>query len=130
MATDIFLDPVTNDIQLDDNKIMRLTANRQESSRQQVQISLSTFRGEWFVNTLAGIPYIANDFNNIQLMGISRKSLFDISIKEDILARENIVRLESYNSVFDRRARTLTVDFIAITETGEVIPVENLEIET
>lgn len=127
MATDIYLDPTTDDIDLT-NKSIRLTENIEESSRQQVLIDLSTFQGEWFANIVAGIPYLANDDNPIQLMGQTETTNFDIYIKGSILARENITSLDSYESSFDRQERTLTVSFTAITATGEVVTVSNLSI--
>lgn len=127
MAKDIYLNPVTGDIDLN-NKSMRLTSDIPESSRQQVLIDLSTFTGEWFANILAGIPYLANDSNPIQLMGQSTTLNFDIAIKGNILSRENISSLSSYTSSFDKGDRTLTVSFTAVTNTGEEITIENLPI--
>jgi hypothetical protein len=127
MAVDIFLNPNTNDIDFVNNT-MRLTQNIQESSRQQVLIDLSTFKGEWFFDIQAGIAYLKNDNNQEQLLGTSDKSLFDVAIKGSITSRENIVEILSYSSVFDRQARTLTVSFEATTNTGEVVSVEALPI--
>lgn len=127
MAKDIFLNLVTGDIDLT-NKSMRLTSSIPESSRQQVQIDLSTFLGEWFANILAGIPYLANDNNPVQLLGQSETINFDIAIKGNILARENITEISVYESSFDRAERILTVSFTAITSTGEEIVVVNLPI--
>ena len=82
--TDIFLDPLTNDIDLVNN-VMRLTANTEELSRQRVQIWLGIFKGEWFFNIVAGIPYLANDNNPVQLLGVgTNKDAFDREIKEGI----------------------------------------------
>lgn len=127
MSIDFYLDPVTNDIDLT-NKSMRLTNSIPESSRQQVLIDLLTFRGEWFANILAGVPYLANDNNPIQLMGQSEKTNFDIAIKGSILSRENITSLVAYESSFNRAERSLTVSFTAITNTGEEVVVEDLPI--
>jgi hypothetical protein len=127
VAKDIFLNLVTGDIDLT-NKSMRLTSSIPESSRQQVQIDLSTFLGEWFANILAGIPYLANDNNPVQLLGQSETINFDIAIKGNILARENITEISVYESSFDRAERILTVSFTAITSTGEEIVVVNLPI--
>ena len=127
MAVDFLLDS-TGDINLNDNNSISLTSNIEESSKQQVLIWLSVFRGEWFANTLAGIPYLNNDSNSEQLMGTSNKSLFDVTIREGILTRENIQRLVSYESVFNRAQRTLTVSFSAITDSGEVVTVEDISV--
>lgn len=127
MAVDIFLDN-TGDIALENN-VMRLTANIQESSRQQVEISLSTFRGEWLFNTLAGIPWLANSNNPIQLLSKdTSKNLIDSFIKEDVLARENITEITFYESNVDPRTRVMTLSFACLTTEGDVVSIEDLEI--
>jgi len=123
MAVDIFLDPITNDISLNGNFTMRLTANVEESSRQQVQISLSTFKGELFSDIDAGIPYVKNNNNEVNALGERSKRFIDTLIQADILARENIVRIVSYESTLDKAAGQLDVKAMALTNTGEVIPV-------
>ena len=128
MAVDIFLNQATDDIDLTSNKTMRLTSNIEESSRQQVLITLATFKGEWFANILAGIPYLVNDENTEQLLGDTETINFDIAIKNGILTRENITSLTTYSSSFDRKERILTVSFTATTNKGEVITVQDLTI--
>lgn len=124
---DIFLDPLTNDIQLTNN-VMRLVTSTEELSRQRVQIWLGIFKGEWFYNIVAGIPYLANDNNPEQLMGIgTNKDAFDRAIKEGIVTREGIVELESYSSTLNNSTRTLTISFEASTLTG-TIAVEDIAI--
>jgi hypothetical protein len=125
--TDIFLDPLTNDIQLTNN-VMRLTANTEELSRQRVQIWLGIFKGEWFANITAGIPYLVNDNNPEQLLGVTSKATFDLFIKTGITTRSGIVDLLSYSSTLDNSTRTLTISFEASTETGEIVSVDNVTI--
>lgn len=128
MAVDIYLDPQTGDIALENN-VMRLTQNIQESSRQQVAISLGTFKGEWLFNILAGIPWLANDNNPIQLLGKDgNKNLIDMFIKEDILNRENITEILSYSSEVNIASREMSVSFQCLTNFGEVITVDNLTV--
>lgn len=127
MAKDIYLNPLTNDIDLT-NKRMRLTESIPESSRQQVYIDLHTFQGEWYANILAGVPYLANDTNAIQLLGKTSKDTFDITIKGNILSRENIISLTSYSSELNKATRNITINFVAKTNTGEEITIQNLPI--
>lgn len=125
MTIDLYIDPETNDLAIENNTI-RLTQTLQESSRQQCSISLRTFRGEWVYNTEAGIPYLANDNNPIQLLGKVNKGVIDAYIKEDILARENITKIVSYSSSLDPVTREYTVSFTAQTNAGEIVSFENL----
>lgn len=123
MAVDFFLDPKTNDIDISNNFTMRTTANIEESSRQQVQISLGTFKGEWFADINAGIPYLRNDNNTVKALGEEPKAFIDALIQDDILSRENIVSITSYESTFTRATGELEVVASATTKQGDVIPV-------
>lgn len=125
--TDIYLDPVTSDIDLTNN-VMRLTTSVEELTRQRVQIWLGIFKGEWFYNILAGIPYLANDNNPEQLLGVTDKNVFDLAIRTGITTRAGILDLTSYNSVLDRSLRTLTISFSATTETGDIITINDVTI--
>ncbi len=127
MAKDIYLDPNTNDISLV-NGTMRVTSNIEESSRQQVQINLGMFKGEWFANVLAGIPYLKNDYNGVQLLGAADKTLIDVAIREGITSRENITQIIAYDSTVDTNLRELSVSFEALTRSGEVVSIEDLTI--
>jgi len=127
MAKDIYINPLTHDIDLT-NKSMRLTNSIPESSRQQVDINLKTFKGEWFANILAGIPYLANDTNPIQLLGVTDKAFFDTIIKSNILARENVKEIKDYTSVLDKNKREIVIDFVAVTLTDEEIAFVNIPI--
>jgi len=127
MAIDFLLDTNSGDISLSNNS-MQLTSTIEQSSRQQVLISLSTYRGEWAFNVEAGVPYLANDYNNIQLLGKSSKRLMDAALQEDILGRENITRLISFDSVLDLATQDLSVSFEAETNSGERVVVDNLPV--
>ena len=119
--TDIFLNAKTNDIDLV-NSVMRITANTEELSRQRVQIWLGIFKGEWLFNTVAGIPYLANDNNPEQLLGAGdNKDAFDRDIKEGIVTRQGIIELTSYTSTLDNSTRTLTINFGATTVDGPIV---------
>lgn len=124
MAIDFLLDS-TGDIDITNN-CMTLTPNVETSSRQQVLITLRTYLGEWAYNIAFGIPYLENDNNPTQILGAgSNKNLIDLTIKDAILTRENIIRIISYSSSLDRRSREITISFTAETNTGEIISVEN-----
>jgi hypothetical protein len=125
--TDIFLNPLTNDIDLVNNE-MRLTTTVQELTRQRVQIWLGIFRGEWFANVLAGIPYLANDNNPVQLLGVTSKDTFDLAIKTGITTRSGIVELLSYSSTLDKASRQISISFEASTDTGEIVSINNITV--
>jgi len=93
----------------------------EQSSKQQTLISLSTYKGEWDFNILAGIPWIKNENNNVSVLGKGTKQLLDSLVQQDILDRENIVRIVEYESILDTPTRKLSLSFIAETKDGSTI---------
>lgn len=125
MAVDLYINPFTGDIDLTNN-VMRLTRNKEESARQQISITLQSYKGEWLFNIDFGISWLANDNNPLQLLGAgNNKGLIDTLIKEAILSRENVIEILTYSSSLDNNSRAMNVSFSAKTDSGEVIFVEN-----
>ncbi len=124
MAVDIYLNS-DGDIDLQ-NSTMRLTENIEESSRQQVLITLRTFKGEWPFNINYGIPYLQNETNSTQLLGAANQQLIDANIREGILSAENVTDIRSYSSTFNREEARFSTTFTAITNTGQVISLEDV----
>lgn len=120
MAIDFKLDPVTGDLDFT-GSTFSLTRTIEESSQQQITIALRTYRGEWFADITAGVPYLTNDNNDVQLLGTTRKGLIDSYIQSVVLSRENIVEIVSYSSSEDPVNLTLEVSLTALTTTGETI---------
>lgn len=85
--------------------------------KQSLQIALSTFRGEWFLDTQAGVPY----FQSI-MDGLKKQSTTEVDalIKEVILDVAEVNRILVYQSTFNRVARSLTVAFKVDTTYGPV----------
>lgn len=128
MSRDIYIDPTLGDLFLENGQL-RLTNTQEEATRQYTQQFLAGFRGELFWDLDFGVPWLKNDNNPVQILGKqSDKRFVDVQIKEAILGREGIVQITSYNSVWDRANRTLTVSFTAETVSGEPISVEEIEV--
>jgi hypothetical protein len=119
---DIYIDPLTHDISLVNNRMV-LVSTEEESTRQRLVITLKTFKGEWDFNINYGVPYLKNENNPVQLLGKSNKDLLDLEIKQAILNTDGVVSLNTFTSVFDKAQRTVELDFTAVTENGELISV-------
>jgi hypothetical protein len=130
MSKDLALNPTTNDLEIS-NSLLRLTENQEQTTRQKVQIYLGMFRGECFWSILEGIPYLANDNNNTQLLSknTTDKRFVDVVIKQAILEREGIIGITSYSSFLDSVNRKLSISFSANTVSGEIITIDELELE-
>lgn len=120
--TDIYIDPVTGDIDLTVNT-MRLTESIEELTRQRLSITLSTYQGEWFDDIDLGIPYLKNDNNPVQGLGVGTKGFLDAVIKAKILEKEEITSFKNYVSTLEPTTGALVVSFTAITNTGSTIVV-------
>jgi hypothetical protein len=130
MSKDLALDTTTNDLDVS-NSLLRLTETQEETTRQKVQIYLAMNKGECFWSTAEGIPYLANDNNNIQLLSknTTDKRFVDIVMKQAILEREGVIGITNYSSSLDSANRKLSISFSANTESGEIITIEELELE-
>lgn len=120
MAIDFYIDPLTGDIDLTGN-VARRTFSIEELARQQVAITLNTFRGEWIYNTIFGVPYLENDYNDLQLLGKESQNLIDSYINQAILGVEAISAISSYTSIVDAKTRKMSISFEAVTTQGALI---------
>lgn len=112
MSLDLKLDPRTHDLFLNRHADMQWI-DGSERIAQQIEVSLKTILGEWFLNTDFGVPY----FENILVKNPIRSSIESIlraKIK-DVPGVRNVTRMEVD---IDRKARLLRVDFDADTVEG------------
>ena len=65
--------------------------------------------------------WIKNENNNVSVLGKGTKQLLDSLVQQDILDRENIVRIVEYESILDTPTRKLSLSFIAETRDGSTI---------
>lgn len=81
---------------------------------QRLKIRLLSFQGEWFINTVYGVPYFS------RLLGVKQtsKAAADLIFQSQILAEQGVKEIVSFNSSFVNRQYSLT--FRVRVETGEV----------
>lgn len=101
------LNPQTNDIEAVGGKI-KLLSTVQESVRQSLSIKLRTFQGEWFLDTLFGVPY--RGINGI-IGGKKSKAEVDAIFISIINDEPEVERIISFNSVFNSNRRHYDLDF-------------------
>lgn len=88
---------------------------------QRLKIRLLTFKGEWFVNTIYGIPYYQ------ELLGKKpSKSRVDRIFQQEILAEQGVREITYFNSTFDKRQYSL--EFRVKVSTGDVTEVININL--
>lgn len=80
---------------------------------QRIRIRLRRFRGEWFLDVNAGVPY----FQDI----LSRKykqALVEGILRSEILSTPGVLSILEFALDFDGRTRTLSLNFRVLTEDG------------
>lgn len=120
---DIYINPVTGDIDLQ-NHTMRFTKNNAELTAQRIRTSLLTYRGEWFFNINEGIPYLENPNNPIQLIGKANKEDFDPYVKQVILSKPFVQRINTYSSNYNIFTSQLSISFDAFGTDRDVVSQE------
>ena len=114
---DLLLDESTNDLILENNDLV-LTSTNQEALRQRLSIHLLMYRGEWFLNTEFGVPYMQ------QLIGIARtKETIDAVLRSEIALETTEDLIGNFTSNYDNadtRRYTLSFDVYTANETLSV----------
>lgn len=108
---DIALDPLTHDL-----AIPMAEVTEDDALRQSLLIRLGFFKGEWFLDTDAGVPYFQELFANKQR---KRQAAADAILKDAILSTPGVRRLLAYSSELGAD-RELLVEFTVLSEFGEV----------
>lgn len=86
-----------------------------EAVRQQVLVKLRLWRGEWFLDTEFGTPWLTDILGKqVSLSGVIA------ALQTSILQVPGTVKFAEFNFDFNRQRRVLTVDFILDTIYGQV----------
>lgn len=86
-----------------------------ERVRQQIEIRLSIFRGEWFLNGDFGVPYLQSVLGK----QLTVNGALSVS-KREILAVDGVQKLNSFEYKLERKERRLSIEFEAQTAYGIV----------
>lgn len=114
IGRDLELDPDTGDLLLSSGD---LTLVRDVPAiRQEAELRMKFFLGEWFLDTTAGLPY----FQNILVKAPNLNAIKSV-LSDEIAAVVGVKSLTSLNLNYDRVARTLSVTWSATTDVGELI---------
>ncbi len=78
-------------------------ANSSACVAQAVKTALLLAQGEWFLDKTAGVPWMT------QILGYGTAPIYDLTIKDAILAVEGVDSITAYSSQLDTATRALTV---------------------
>ena len=109
------------DIALDTNHDLLVTGidlvlvDGAEQVRQQLLIKLKLWRGEWFLDTEFGTPYLQ------QILGKQlTMSGAIVALRKSILEVRGVTQIMGFDYQFDRASRTIKVQFTVNTPYGIV----------
>ena len=113
MAYDIAMDVSTGDIALKDNDILLI--DNAERVAQQVLITLREWRGEWFLKTADGVPYL-------EYILVKNPNIAHVRqvLTEAIEGVEGVKKCTELYLQFNRVLRTLSVSYEIETDYGLV----------
>lgn len=90
---------------------------------QQIKINLLSFLGEWFLDNTYGVPYLEDI-----LIKNPRMTTVETIMRNHINSVPNVTSVDALSLDWDRRGRTLRVDFSASTDMGPITESFKLEI--
>ena len=85
-----------------------------ETIGQRLKIRLQTFLGEWFINTVYGVPY----WQRIIAIKQTSKAAADLIFQQEILKEEGVKEIVTFESTFVNRRYSLIFSVRVVT--GEV----------
>lgn len=112
---DLYLDPIDNDYVYENGTFLTVNDIR-AACRQRLFLRLNTWRGEWFLNTEYGVPY---------LQSILRKNVNKVDIDSIFIAEINneplVARIVSFQTELNKENRTYSGTLIVEVAEGDVI---------
>jgi hypothetical protein len=91
---------------------------------QQIKINLLSFLGEWFLDVTYGVPYLEQI-----LVKNPRMPAIETIMRSHIKSVPNVIKVTALSLDWDRRSRSLFVDFEADTDLGPIKDSVKLEMQ-
>lgn len=120
---DFALEPGTNNFLLN-KRGMTMTSDFLQYMQQKVRCCLSLLKGEWYLDTRLGIPYIPA----WDLEKNGHKTILESAIRVKVSGINGIKKLLSFSSELDPKTRIFAVSFSAQCENGEVLEMNNVAV--
>lgn len=120
---DFALEPGTNNF-LMNKRGMTMTSDFLQYMQQKVRCCLSLLKGEWYLDTRLGIPYIPSWDMDKE----GHRTILESAIRVKISGISGIKKLLSFSSDLDPKTRLFTVSFSAHCDNGEVLEMDNVAV--
>jgi hypothetical protein len=102
------IDPDTNDLFIDGNSLA--VVRDAEAVGQHARQRLMTFRGEWFLDTTAGVTWLDEIFGRAY-----DPALAEAIVKTELVQTDGVESIDTFAIRFDRTTRGVIIDEIAAT---------------
>lgn len=102
------LDPKTNDLRLTRNNQLSVVENG-EAVALHIKHRLMTFKGEWFLDTEAGVPWLGDVLGRAY-----DPALAEAVVKAEILDTHGVVEITSFSVAFAGDLRKLEIKHISV----------------
>ena len=112
--SDIKLETDTHDLEVINGELS-LTEGL-EARSQHLKQRMGMFFGEWFLNTLRGIPYVQQVFKKNP-----NPVVIDSIFKNEIVSTQGVLELQTFSLDLEETTRELTVSFKARTDDGILV---------
>lgn len=111
------------DIDLGDNYTMKLCSLKQDLVRQRIQITFGVNRGSYDFDLGYGTPWLTNQYNSFSILGKIPKVVFDGELKQQILTREGVKSIVSFNTTVNPNTRIATTTAEVEIDSGEIVTI-------
>jgi hypothetical protein len=111
------------DIDLGDNYTMKLCSLKQDLVRQRIQITFGVNRGSYDYDLGYGTPWLTNQYNNFSILGKIPKVVFDGELKQQILTREGVKSIVSFDTTENPNTRIATTTAEVEIDSGEIVTI-------
>lgn len=114
MSVDLLIDPATNDLGHRNGRIRYATSGNETAQR--VITRIRRLKGEWFIDTSAGMPYIQD------ILGKRDINYFKLLLRKEILNTDGVESIDNFRLSFNSKTGHISV-YVEIKVSGEFIPI-------
>lgn len=114
MAIDLLIDPATNDLGHRNGCILYAVSGNETAQR--VITRIRRLKGEWFIDTSVGMPYIQD------ILGKRDINYFKLLLRKEILNTDGVEAINNFRLSFNSKTGHISV-YVEIKVSGEFIPI-------
>lgn len=105
-----------HDLVIMNNDLVLIDKDSSQGVKQRIKQNLLWFRGEWFLNTIGGVPYFEYFF-----IKNPNREIIETILKETILSVDKVKEFTKFSLDFETLTRKLIFDFSVKLNNNETI---------